>query len=82
MIAQNVADILRDHVELAVEGIDRMYLSCRYRHDKYCTKPLRGSSLRRGPRDRRLLPAFLKSFVAIASSRCGLQRPLDLIVAR
>jgi hypothetical protein len=35
MIAQSVADILRDRVKLSVEGIDRMYLSCRYRHDKY-----------------------------------------------
>jgi hypothetical protein len=35
MIAQSVADILRDHVKLSVESVDRMYLSCRYRHDKY-----------------------------------------------
>jgi hypothetical protein len=35
MIAQSVADILRDRVKLSVEGIDRMYLSCRYRHYKY-----------------------------------------------
>src|SRR5215813_9358212 len=27
MIAQSVADILRDHVKLSVEGIDRMYLN-------------------------------------------------------
>jgi hypothetical protein len=27
MIAQNVADILNDHVKLSVEGIDRMYLN-------------------------------------------------------
>ena len=27
MIAQSVADILKDHVTLAVEGIDRMYLN-------------------------------------------------------
>src|SRR5215468_7773628 len=27
MIAQNVANILRDHVKLSVEGIDRMYLN-------------------------------------------------------
>ena len=27
MIAQSVADILRDHVRLSVEGIDRMYLN-------------------------------------------------------
>jgi hypothetical protein len=27
MIAQNVADILKDHVKLSVEGIDRMYLN-------------------------------------------------------
>jgi hypothetical protein len=46
-----------------------------------CTKPLRGSSLRRGPKDRRQHPAFLKSFVAIASSRCDLQGSSDLIVA-
>ena len=35
MIAQSVANILRDHVKLSVEGIDRMYLSCRYRHERY-----------------------------------------------
>ena len=35
MIAQSVADILRDRVKLSVEGIDRMYLSCRYRHERY-----------------------------------------------
>jgi hypothetical protein len=39
MIAQSVADILCDHVKLSVEGIDRMYLSCRYRHDKYNAAP-------------------------------------------
>ena len=27
MIAQSVADVLRDHVKLSVEGIDRMYLN-------------------------------------------------------
>ena len=27
MIAQSVADILKDHVKLSVEGIDRMYLN-------------------------------------------------------
>jgi hypothetical protein len=35
MIAQSVANILRDHVKLSVESIDRMYLSCRYRHERY-----------------------------------------------
>ena len=35
MIAQSVANILRDHVKLSVEGIDRMYLSCRYRHERF-----------------------------------------------
>src|SRR5215472_11032978 len=50
-------------------------------HAQHTTKPLRGSSLRRGPRDRRLLAAFLKRFVAIASSCCGFQRSSDPIVA-
>jgi hypothetical protein len=35
MIAQSVADILRDRVKLSVAGIARMYLSCRYRHERY-----------------------------------------------
>jgi len=35
MIAQSVADILRHHVKFSVEAIDRICLSCRYRHDKY-----------------------------------------------
>jgi hypothetical protein len=55
MIAQSVADILRDRVKLSVEGIDRMYLSCRHRHERYWTKPLRGSRVLQSPVERYLI---------------------------
>ena len=44
MIAQSVANILRDHVKLSVEGIDRMYLNVYVPRLQSENKGLSGSS--------------------------------------
>jgi hypothetical protein len=31
----SVASVISEHVVFELESIDRVYLSCRYRHDKY-----------------------------------------------
>jgi hypothetical protein len=35
----SVASVISEHVVFELESIDRVYLSCRYRHDKYNAAP-------------------------------------------